>query len=245
MKNKNSKHNDWFKSRPAQLWLASDETGRSEASFIRTALNLQKGEYILDAPCGRGRISYHLAKDGCQVYGLDIRESFIKDAKSRFRSEGIKANFKVMDLRAMKLKQKFAAILCWGGSFGYFSDDENINLIKDFASLLKHNGRLLVEQPSREYIRRCLKKSKKIFKRGGIVRTQWWDHDTQRMISKLSSPKYEDISSIRLYTPLQISHLFRQAGLVVDRIYGDISLPIEKSLYKKSSSSMIIVGHKL
>lgn len=49
------------------LWLTPDNIGTDEATFIKRALRLRKGQRVLDAPCGADRIAVHLAKAGCII----------------------------------------------------------------------------------------------------------------------------------------------------------------------------------
>ncbi len=51
-------------------------------------------------------------------------------------------------MRQLSLQSRFDAALVWGGSFGYFSDSENLETIQRLADCLKRGGRLLIDQPS-------------------------------------------------------------------------------------------------
>jgi cyclopropane fatty-acyl-phospholipid synthase-like methyltransferase len=62
---------DWFRTLSDDLWLPPDEVGEDEARFIRGALRLRRGQRVLDAPCGAGRIGVHLALAGCDVTGVE------------------------------------------------------------------------------------------------------------------------------------------------------------------------------
>ena len=68
---------DWTQHFAEDLWLKPDDVGAEEAAFIRKALRLRRGQSVLDAPCGAGRIAIHLAHAGCVVTGVDLRRSFI------------------------------------------------------------------------------------------------------------------------------------------------------------------------
>ena len=68
---------EWFENFDEQLWLKPDDIGQDEARFVKKALRLRKGQSVLDAPCGAGRIAVHLAKAGCRVTGIDLQKNFI------------------------------------------------------------------------------------------------------------------------------------------------------------------------
>ena len=99
MARKHTNQSEWFVNFAEGLWLKDDDTGKDEARFIKRALHLRKGQFVLDAPCGAGRIAVHLAKAECVVTGVDLQPAFIKRAKARFSREGLKGSFEVMDLR--------------------------------------------------------------------------------------------------------------------------------------------------
>ena len=76
---------EWFADYPKHYRLKPDETGSEEAGFILNTLRLRKGDAVLDAPCGAGRISVWLARAGMAVTGVDLTPSYIRRAKNRFR----------------------------------------------------------------------------------------------------------------------------------------------------------------
>ena len=76
---------DWFETMEDRFWLHPDDVGGAEARFILKALHLRPGDAVLDAPCGAGRVSFHLARAGCVVTGIDLRRTFIRRARRRFR----------------------------------------------------------------------------------------------------------------------------------------------------------------
>ena len=73
---------DWFETLDDRMWLRPDEGGEYEAEFIRRALHIRKGQTVLDAPCGAGRVSLPLARRGIRVVGIHIRKTFIARARA-------------------------------------------------------------------------------------------------------------------------------------------------------------------
>jgi len=230
----------WFETMEEHLWLLPDEEGEEGARFIKKALRLRKGQAVLDAPCGAGRIAFHLACQGCAVTGVDLRPQFVNRARRRFRKGGVQGRFKVMDLRRLEFEQEFDGIFNWGGSFGYFSERENLELLRRYARALRPGGRVLVDQVYREYILRHFAPEKL---RGEVIVRNYWDKDTQRIISRRIVNRRNDpknMSSMRLYTFRETKELFEQAGLVVEAFYG--SFQGEK--FRRSSPHLIAVGRK-
>ena len=231
---------DWFTTADDRIWLPADEQGAEEAAFVCLVLQIGKGHTVLDAPCGAGRIMFHLARAGYQVVGVDIRPQFVRRGRERFRKAHLPGEFIAQDIRTLEFTEEFHGIFVWHGSFGYFSEEENAQLIKTMANALRRGGRLLVEQVNRERILRQFR-AQRID--GSIVTRNTWEAKTQRLVSQrtvngLDDPK--NWSSIRLYTPRQFRILFEQASLTVEQILG---FP-DGHQYNRSSQRIVVVGRK-
>ena len=233
--------NEWHATFPDDLWLKPDSVGAEEAAFIKRALRLRRGQAVLDAPCGAGRVAIHLARAGCLVTGVDIRRAFTKRAAGRFRKEGRAGRFVVMDLRRMDFSSEFHGIYNWSGSFGYFPDSENLDVVKRCAAALRKGGRLLVDQPNRERVLRNFTPSRKM---GDVTMAARWVADAERIESDWvleKDGKTQRIrTSMRFYTPSQLRGLFEEAGLTVEASYGSIAA----EQYGRSSRRLIMVGRK-
>ncbi|MBU4316705.1 MAG: methyltransferase domain-containing protein [Proteobacteria bacterium] len=104
---KDMKMKDWYQTFAEDLWLKPDDVGAEEAAFIKTALRLRRGQLVLDAPCGAGRIAIHLAHAECKVTGIDLKKSFTDRAAARFQLENQSGRFLHMDLREMVFSSEF------------------------------------------------------------------------------------------------------------------------------------------
>jgi cyclopropane fatty-acyl-phospholipid synthase-like methyltransferase len=141
---------DWTIDFAEDFWLKPDDVGAEEAAFLIKALHLRPGQTVLDAPCGAGRIASHIAQIGCSMTGIDLRASFTNRAASRFREKKLIGRFLPMDLRKMEFSEEFDAAFSWSGSFGYFAEAENLDVLKRYVAALRKGGRVLVDQPNRE-----------------------------------------------------------------------------------------------
>ena len=231
---------EWFQTLDDRFWLRPDDVGREEADFIRKALHLRRGQRVLDAPCGAGRITVHLAKAGCVMTGVDLRETFLKRAGARFRKEHLSGRFLALDLRELDLADEFHAIYNWFGSFGYFSDAENADLLRRYARALRPGGRLLVDSPNREFILRHFRAE---IDEGLFVNRTRWDGASQRVITDRYVQGKADprnVSSMRLCTPAQMKALLVRAGLEIEVIYGSF----DGDAFRRGSRRMIVVARK-
>ena len=244
---------DWFTTLEEPLWLPPDDIGEDEARFIKRALRLRRGQTVLDAPCGAGRIAFHLARAGCSVTGVDLRSSFLRRARRRFRKAELPGTFVAADMRELDFRSQFQGIYNWFGSFGYFSDEENDALVGSYSHALRPGGRLLIEQVNREYILRNFRAAKEWTKPDGqtIRIRHTWDAKSQRVTGQWTVDGKTDpqnCSSMRLYTPAQISALLQRHGLSVEDICGkDATVPREGTYgcYRRSSRRMIVAARKM
>jgi SAM-dependent methyltransferase len=232
---------EWFNKFDETLWLQSDAQGEEESRFIAKALRLKAGKKVLDAPCGAGRIAVHLAKRGCSLTGIDLRESFARRARERFAKEKTKGRFTALDLRDLDFKNEFHAAYSWLGSFGYFSENENILVLRNYVRALLPGGLLLIDQPNREGLLRHFRKR---INRDGITIANRWDPRSERMhsvwITHRNGKNRRNPMSMRLYTPSQMETLFQRAGLCVEAIYGNF----RGDAYTRTSRRLILVGRK-
>ena len=231
---------DWFDSLHDNLWLRPDEGGEAEADALRKILRVRKGQRLLDAPCGAGRVAHPLARHGVEVVGIDLRRTFVDRARRRFRRDGVRADLRCLDMRSIDFENEFHAVCNWFNSFGYFSDDENADLARRFARALRPGGRLLIDQLNRERILRNFKPAD--LKHGVRMLSRWEAREeritVQRVIAGIAEE--ESRSSQRLYTPTQMRGLLGSAGLEVESVFGSLS----REPYHRGSDRMIFVARK-
>jgi SAM-dependent methyltransferase len=195
---------------------------------------------VLDAPCGAGRISVHLAKAGLDVTGVDLRRAFLRRARARLRAEGLSATFLERDLRDLDFREAFHGACNWQGSFGYFSDEENADLVRRYAHALRPGGRLLIDQANREFVLRHFEPRREA---DGLVMQNRWDPGTERIYStwvRTRGDRRPNRLVVRLYTPGQMCALFEDAGVRVTRLYGSFL----EDRYRRGANRLIVVGRK-
>lgn len=69
-----------------------------DSIFLIEALDVTKGEKILEVGCGSGVVSIHCAKNGCDVTSVDINPSAVELTSSNFDKNGLKGNVFYSDL---------------------------------------------------------------------------------------------------------------------------------------------------
>jgi len=152
-------------------------------------LKKEKIKRVLDLGCGSGRHLVYLAKQGFDVYGIDISETGIEIAKDWLKKEKLKADLKIGDIYK-KLPYKdnfFEAIIC--------------------TNVLHHN--------KIEKIRKLIKEIERVLAPRGLIYivvreeigVKNWEKDKivihrYKVKDKIKEVKYKIIGP-RMYTPIE------------------------------------------
>lgn len=136
------------------------ERSEDEAKVIATLLKkrgLADGASVLDAPCGIGRHAIHLARMGYHVSGIDLSPLYIERANHFREKLGLedRLDLKVGDVR--KLADAFpgrsfdAAINMWQ-SLGYWEEETDLAILRQFHGLTSERGVLVVDVMNRDHL---------------------------------------------------------------------------------------------
>ncbi|TVY40990.1 Sterol 24-C-methyltransferase [Lachnellula subtilissima] len=68
---------------------------RAMEDHLISNLALEKGSTVLDAGCGVGHVSIHLAKKGYRVYGIDVIDHHIVKARRNIKANALEGNVTV------------------------------------------------------------------------------------------------------------------------------------------------------
>ena len=117
-----------------------DEYTREEVNFLIRELNLDKPQKILDLACGHGRHANLLADFGHQVTGVDLSQDFLAIARKNAKSQGVNVHYLCADSRTYSDPAAYDCVIHLFSSFGYFSDEENEQVIRNIADSLKPDG---------------------------------------------------------------------------------------------------------
>ena len=139
-------YEDFFQGINCELWekaIPADVT-KQEVDFLLSELNLQKGQHILDIPCGFGRHAIELSKNGFNVTGIDISETFIKGLTEKVILEKLNIKAIQADILTVQLNEKFSGAVCLGNSFGYFNIDRMKLFVEKVSSSLETGSKFII-----------------------------------------------------------------------------------------------------
>jgi len=138
-------------------WLSHEdyltsEQADADVSEVLGLLHVTSG-VLLDAPCGAGRLAARMSQLGFVVDGVDLDPRALDLARSQQEGLSRKVNYLERDLRDLKGLGPYDVILSWFNSFGYFTAEENLQILKDFQGLLRPGGILLINTLDLDMVR--------------------------------------------------------------------------------------------
>lgn len=208
------------------------ERNEREAGTIVRLLSLQEGQSVLDLGCGHGRISLELARQGYAVTGLDANTMFLNIAEERGVKAGLQVDFVEGDMRSLSWDSRFDAVVIWFTTFGYFSDEDNIQVLKEVAKVLKPGGKLLIEQMYRNALLRRDFPVRVVYERGDDLLIDIINYnphtdrnETQRVIVRNGEVRRSRFN-VRLYGLPEIAYLLKEAGFQSVKGYGQGGGPL-------------------
>ena len=134
-------NNDYWEERWAKSGVDKDEFEDENIYPIKYAnLAIKKGDKILEAGCGAGRVYFHYKKRGFNIKGIDFSKSGIKNILDKDKS----ADVEVANISQVQYpNENFDLIL----AFGLYHNIEDINELKksfkETVRILKKKGQLV------------------------------------------------------------------------------------------------------
>ncbi len=217
-----------------------------EVRFITDVLSLNPGQSILDLYCGYGRHAIELAKQGFTVTGVDATQDFLDIAVQKAKEANVTITFEQKDMRELNYAGEFAAVINMFAAFGYFSDDENANIIKKVAQALQPGGLFLIDLLNRDWmVRNNLNRywrhpsgeyvlSYKVQLENGIATMK------RQLINQITGAKIQYEFILRAYSLPEMQNIFTCSGLDIMATYGGF----DGRPYSSETPRMIILGKK-
>jgi SAM-dependent methyltransferase len=120
------------------------EIGGPQPAIARLASEGAFAGTVLDAGCGSGDNTLHVASLGLPVLGVDVAETALAAARKKAGDRGIEVAFAAADaFQLERLERKFDTVLdC--GLFHSFEGDERSRYAASLAAVTEHGGTLYV-----------------------------------------------------------------------------------------------------
>jgi len=216
--------------------------------FVKSFLDYPPGSEIMDLACGAGRLSYAMTRLNYKVTGLEYNEGLVYYCRTRAKKENLDTEFVKGDMRKIPYENKFDFVLNFNHSFGYFSDSENVDVIREVYKALKGGGRFLIDLASKESLLmgfdRQVRKWFRIKDRYYLLRREF-DVLTDRFDTFLhvvgdEIEKRDYVASIRYYSYPEMKRILLDAGFRINEVYGSY----DRKPYILGCRRMIILAEK-
>ena len=184
-----------------------------EAGFAASLLSA--GSRVLDLACGYGRHASVLTALGLQVVGLD------RDARMLARA-GRTCPVVQAEMRQLPFAvESFDAVTSFWQSFGYFSDDENLAMLRDLWGIVRPGGVLLLDLYNREFFETI--PAGREFTRGGILVREATSLINDRLRVRLTYNNGAECDDFewQVFTPRTLCDAAVATGWVVSGIHSD------------------------
>lgn len=248
---KDNWYEDFFKGINCEFWEKAIpfEFTQQEVDFLLSELSLQKGQRILDIPCGSGRHSIELAKRGFNVTGIDISQTFIQGLAEKIKSQGLNIKAIQADILAVQLDQKFSGAICLGNSFGYFNIDRMKVFVEKVSSCLETGSKFIINSGmvAESILPNFVHYSNnKTYTFGNITMdvTNTYQAKDSYMVSNLRYTREDKIEEHSfkhyVFSLGEISRLLKLYGLNITATYSSTS----KEEYKLGDQQIYIVAKK-
>jgi len=221
-------------------------------ALIVEVLELQQGDRVLDLACGSGVHAVRLAQHGLHVLGVDIASSLIAHCRQQAAEAGVTtARFEQGDMRQLPYQAGFDAVLLLSGSFGFFDDTTNQDLLARMVRALRPGGRVLIDvfDPTTMVVRPPRRSWYPLAGGYGLTH-EWWEPETCTYVSEFMYLDADGVLNtaaeperIRVYSLPEWRAMFAQAGVAMTHALAETKLPLvpyDQDHY----NNLVIVGQK-
>jgi SAM-dependent methyltransferase len=226
--------------------LLTDEGTDHAVAALVEMLELSRSMRILDLACGFGRHANRLAARGHQVTGIDLTSGFLEIARRDALERGVSVDYQQGDMRKLDFVEVFDRVLLLFTAFGYFSDEENLDVLRRVARALKPAGMLAFDIQNRDVFLVGYKENMVTEKDGNLmIDRHFYDMASGRLYNRRivirEGVRRDKPFFVRMYNPTEIRLVLLQAGLETYKMFGDWDL----NPLSIESRRMIVIARKV
>lgn len=222
------------------------ERTEQEVDFIEAALAPAPGDAVLDLACGSGRHAIRMARRGYRVTGVDFNPRYLELAEAEARRAGVTVEWMARDMRALDFTARFDRVYSFFTSFGYYSDEENEEVLGRIALALRPGGRLLLDMMNRDWLLTHPQQRTWSQREDGALLMEEISLDlrTSRVTSRLTLIEPDRGAGpvkqfdLRAYTCAELTALLRRSGLHVREVWGGA----DRSVYSAESRRLTLLA---
>jgi len=139
---------------PADRFAATPE----QVTQMLSLVGITQGR-VLDLCCGPGRHSVELARRGFAVTGVDLTPFLLDRARERAGEAGVAIEWVQEDMRCFCRSAAFDLACSLFTSWGYFGDEENVQVLRNVRESLAPGGVFVMELLGKERVASVWKES--------------------------------------------------------------------------------------
>jgi SAM-dependent methyltransferase len=226
----------------------TQERTEQEVDFIEAALAPAPGASVLDLACGSGRHAIRMARRGYRVTGVDFNPRYLELAAAEAGRAGVAVEWMARDMRALDFTARFDRVYSFFTSFGYYSDEENEEVLGRIARALRPGGRLLLDMMNRDWLLTHPQQRTWSQREDGALLMEEISLDlrTSRVTSRLTLIDPDRGAGpvkqfdLRAYTCAELTALLRRSGLAVREVWGGA----DRSAYSAESRRLTLLAEK-
>lgn len=224
---------EWFSeffespdSLPLSFFPSPGET-EAEVEGLERLLGLQRDWQLADLCCGAGRHVVRLIERGYRAVGLDLSAMMLSLARQEASRRGLVVPLVRGDARELPFRDGCLDVaLNLFNSFGYCAtDEENEQVLRETARVLKPGGQFLLETRNPQYQILFAPVRQEVRAADGSRLVVGWRYDrvTRRLSSEWRRPRTDRVvyrASMRLYQLEELRGMMERAGLEETGVYG-------------------------
>ncbi len=232
-----------------EMWekAATQEMTDAETAFVKDILNVNAGAAILDVPCGTGRHSIALAKQGYNLTSVDISIRFLNNLRLRVEKENLTIEIIEADILQVQLPGSFDGAFCLGNSFGYFDFPGMEIFVQKVSSCLKQGARWIINTGliAESFLAKFIKEKK--YELPGLTMEINNDYDEWKscLLTTLTYTKEnrQEVHRFKhhVYTIAELIRLLARFDLKTVALYDST----DKTEFKLGSPQLFLVAEKI
>jgi hypothetical protein len=148
-------------------------------------------------------------------------------------------------MRRIPFENEFDAAINWFGSFGYFSDAENLEVARGLYAAVKPGGQVLIEGLNKPWLLAHFEEKSEFTVDGILIRQRGrWNartnrvHDTWRLTCGDEDERHKIV--MRAYSGPEMRDLLRAVGCREIRLYGRVQGRLVNRLTRHSPRWMVV-----